>query len=158
MSDEKLMGQAIQIDEALDLNIIAQNGPRTVEETLNAMLEGLKGAPALRCGRDRASEARQEMAVAMKVQICRPAPARSISRFRNCGARPSRRPSSTLSPWQKLVEEALIQHVFGGGFQFGAWRTSPRPSPGTRVSPSTVSNLNKKIMPRSKAELWGGSR
>jgi transposase-like protein len=57
---------------------------------------------------------------------------------------------------ESSVEEALIE-MYLAGFRSGGWRTSPKRcgAPGSvasRISPSTVSNLNKKIY--AKIEAW----
>ena len=96
MSDEKPMGQVIQIDEARIRDHLGEMVRGTVEETLNAMLD----AEADRlCGAGVTSAARlgRIPGLAATSGRCRPAPARSISRFRSCGARPSRRRSSSAT-------------------------------------------------------------
>ena len=47
MSDEKTMGQVIQIDEARTRDHLGEMVRGTVEETLNTML-GCRGGPAMR--------------------------------------------------------------------------------------------------------------
>ena len=88
MSDEKPMGQVIQIDEVRIRDHLGEMVRGTVEETLNAMLDA-EADQLCGAGRYERSQARQ-------IGRCRPAPARSISRSRSCGARPSRRQSSNI--------------------------------------------------------------
>ena len=92
MSDENPMGQVIQIDEARIRDHLGEMVRGTVKETLNALLDA-EGRPAL-WGWPVTSAARLgrtlELAVCTSGR-CRPAPARSISRYRSCGARPLRR-------------------------------------------------------------------
>jgi hypothetical protein len=88
MSDEKPMGQVIQIDEARIRDHLGEMVRGTVEETLNAMLDG--GA-----GRYERSQAWQDTR-ARSYDRDAAAPARSISRSRSYGARPSRRQSSNV--------------------------------------------------------------
>ena len=77
MSDEKSMGQVIQIDEARIRDHLGEMVRGTVEETLNAMLDAeadrLCGA-----GRYERNEARQELGLAAMIARRKPAPARSI--------------------------------------------------------------------------------
>ena len=95
MSDEKPMGQVIQIDEARIRDHLGEMVRGTVEETLNAMLDA--EADQL-CGAGRYDAARLGRTPGLAVTIgrCRPAPARSTSRSRSYGARPSRRQSSNV--------------------------------------------------------------
>ena len=74
MSDENPMGQVIQIDEA------------RIRDHLGEMV---RGTVAARLGRIPGLAAMNEH--------CRPALARSTLRFRSCGARLSRRPSSSAT-------------------------------------------------------------
>jgi transposase-like protein len=92
MSDEKTMGQVIQIDEARIRDHLGEMVRGTVEETLNAMLDAeadrLCGA-----GRYERSEARQDTrAGSYERTLHTPKRAMSASRCRSCGGRPSRRP------------------------------------------------------------------
>ena len=92
MSDEKPMGQVIQIDEARIRDHLGEMVRGTVEETLNAMLDAeadrLCGA-----GRYERSQARQDTRAGSYIGRCRPAPGKLISRSRSYGDRPSRRQS-----------------------------------------------------------------
>ena len=96
MSDEKAMGQVIQIDEARIRDHLGEMVRGTVEETLNAMLDaeadrfaGPDVTSAAKLGRIRGLAATSER--------CRPVLAKLVSRFRSCGARPSRRRSSSVT-------------------------------------------------------------
>jgi len=155
MSDEKTMGQVIQIDEARIRDHLGEMVRGTVEETLNAMLD----AEADRlCGAARyeRSEARQDTRAgsyertlhtkAGDVSLNIPKLRRQtfetaiIERYR-------RRESS--------VEEALIE-MYLAGVSVRRVEDITEALWGTRVSPSTVSNLNKKIY--AKIEAWRNRR
>jgi len=155
MSDEKTMGQVIQIDEARIRDHLGEMVRGTVEETLNAMLD----AEADRlCGAARyeRSEARQDTRAgsygrtlhtkAGEVSLSIPKLRRQtfetaiIERYR-------RRESS--------VEEALIE-MYLAGVSVRRVEDITEALWGTRVSPSTVSNLNKKIY--AKIEAWRNRR
>jgi len=155
MSDEKTMGQIIQIDEARIRDHLGEMVRGTVEETLNAMLD----AEADRlCGAARyeRSEARQDTRAgsyertlhtkAGDVSLNIPKLRRQtfetaiIERYR-------RRESS--------VEEALIE-MYLAGVSVRRVEDITEALWGTRVSPSTVSNLNKKIY--AKIEAWRNRR
>jgi transposase-like protein len=153
MSDEKTMGQVIQIDEARTRDHLGEMVRGTVEETLNEMLD----AEADRlCGAARyeRSQARQDTRAgsyertlhtkAGDVSLNIPKLRRQIFE-RAIIERYRRRESS--------VEEALIEYLAGVSVRRvediteALW--------GTQVSPSTVSNLNKKRVkkPRSLSLL-----
>jgi len=155
MSDEKTMGQIIQIDEARIRDHLGEMVRGAVEETLNAMLD----AEADRlCGAARyeRSEARQDTRAgsyertlhtkAGDVSLNIPKLRRQtfetaiIERYR-------RRESS--------VEEALIE-MYLAGVSVRRVEDITEALWGTRVSPSTVSNLNKKIY--AKIEAWRNRR
>jgi transposase-like protein len=155
MSDEKTMGQVIQIDEARIRDHLGEMVRGTVEETLNAMLDAeanrLCGA-----GRYERSQARQDTRAgsyertlhtkAGDVSLNIPKLRRQtfetaiIERYR-------RRESS--------VEEALIE-MYLAGVSVRRVEDITEALWGTRVSPSTVSNLNKKIY--AKIEAWRNRR
>jgi hypothetical protein len=147
MSDDdglKAMGQVIQIDEARIRDHLGEMVRGTVEETLNALLDAeadrLCGA-----GRYERSQGRQDTragsyerslhTVAGEVNLKVPKLRRQtfetaiIERYR-------RRESS--------VEEALIE-MYLAGISVRRVEDITEALWGTRVSPSTVSNLNKKI-------------
>ena len=148
MSDEKPMGQVIQIDEARIRDHLGELVRGTVEETLNAMLDA-EADQLCGAGRYERSQARQDTRAgsyertlqtsAGEVNLKVPKLRRQtfetaiIDRYR-------RRESS--------VEEALIEmYLAGVSASGGGHHRGPL---GTRVSPSTVSNLNKRSTPRSK--------
>src|SRR6478736_2111962 len=158
MSDEdgvKAMGQVIQIDEARIRDHLGEMVRGTVEETLNALLDAeadrLCGA-----GRYERSQGRQDTragsyerslhTVAGEVNLRVPKLRRQtfetaiIERYR-------RRESS--------VEEALIE-MYLAGISVRRVEDITEALWGTRVSPSTVSNLNKKIY--AKIEAWRNRR
>ena len=107
MNDEKAMGQVIQIDEARIRDHLGEMVRGTVEETLNAMLDA--EADQL-CGQHITNVAKlgRIPALAAMNGRCRPAPARLISRFRSCGARPLRLRSSNATGGGRSQVEELI--------------------------------------------------
>jgi putative transposase len=151
MNGENAMGQVIQIDEARIRDHLGEMVRGTVEETLNALLDAeadrLCGA-----GRYERSEGRQDTRagnyertletragdVTLKVPKLRRQTFETaiIERYR-------RRESS--------VEEALIE-MYLAGISVRRVEDITEALWGTRVSPSTVSNLNKKIY--AKIEAW----
>ena len=155
MSDEKTMGQVIQIDEARIREHLGEMVRGTVEETLNAMLEA-EADQLCGAGRYERSKARQDTRagnyertlqtqageVSLKVPKLRRQTFETaiIERYR-------RRESS--------VEEALIE-MYLAGISVRRVEDITEALWGTRVSPSTVSNLNKKIY--AKIEAWRNRR
>src|SRR5256714_7676286 len=151
MSDEKPMGQVIQIDEGRLRDHLGEMVRGTVEETLNALLDAeadrLCGA-----GRYERSQGRQDTlagsyerslhTVAGEVNLRVPKLRRQtfetaiIERYR-------RRESS--------VEEALIE-MYLAGVSVRRVEDITEALWGTRVSPSTGSDLNKKIY--GTIEAW----
>src|ERR1700733_662051 len=151
MSDEKQMGQGIQIDEARIRDHLGEMVRGTVEETLNAMLDA-EADQLCGAGRYERSQARQDtrdgsydrtlQTSAGEVNLKVPKLRRQtfetaiIERYH-------RREAS--------VEKALIEMYLAGvcvrrveDITEALW--------GTRVSPSTVSDLNKKIY--ATIEIW----
>src|SRR6202167_2480314 len=155
MSDEKPMGQVIQIDEARIRDHLGEMVRGTVEETLNAMLDA-EAHQLCGAGRYERSQARQDTRagsyertlqtsageVSLKVPKLRRQTFETaiIERYR-------RRESS--------VEEALIE-MYLAGVSVRRVEDITEALWGTRVSPSTVSNLNKKIY--TKIEAWRNRR
>src|ERR1700676_4073640 len=151
----KAMGQVIQIDEARIRDHLGEMVRGTVEETLNALLDAeadrLCGA-----GRYERTQGRQDTragsyerslhTVAGEVNLKVPKLRRQtfetaiIERYR-------RRESS--------VEEALIE-MYLAGISVRRVEDITEALGGTRVSPSTVSNLNQKIY--AKIEAWRNRR
>jgi putative transposase len=149
--ETKPMGQVIQIDEARIRDHLGEMVRGTVEEALNAMLDAeadrLCGA-----GRYERSEARKDTRagsyersletragqVSLKIPKLRRQTFETaiIERYQ-------RRESS--------VEEALIE-MYLAGVSVRRVEDITEALWGTRVSPSTVSNLNKKIY--AKIEAW----
>ena len=154
MSDENPMGQVIQIDEARIRDHLGEMVRGTVEETLNAMLDAEQ--TALRRRPLSTSKARQDTRAgsyertlqtsAGEVNLKIPKLRRQtfetaiIERYR-------RRESS--------VEESLIE-MYLAGISVRRVEDITEALWGTRVSPSTVSNLNKKIY--AKIEAWRNRR
>jgi transposase-like protein len=155
MSDENPMGQVIQIDEARIRDHLGEMVRGTVEETLNAMLDA-EADQLCGAGRYERSQARQDTRagsyertlqtsageVSLKVPKLRRQTFETaiIERYR-------RRESS--------VEEALIE-MYLAGVSVRRVEDITEALWGTRVSPSTVSNLNKKIY--TKIEAWRNRR
>ena len=155
MSDEKTMGQVIQIDEARIRDHLGEMVRGTVEETLNAMLDA-EADQLCGAGRYERSKARQDTRagsyertlhtkagdVSLKIPKLRRQTFETaiIERYR-------RRESS--------VEEALIE-MYLAGISVRRVEDITEALWGTRVSPSTVSNLNKKIY--AKIEAWRNRR
>src|SRR3974390_1469684 len=151
MSDENPMGQVIQIDEARIRDHLGEMVRGTVEETLNAMLDA-EADQLCGAGRYERSQARQDTRagsydrtlqtsageVNLKVPKLRTQTFETaiIERYR-------RRESS--------VEEALIE-MYLAGVSVLRVEDSTEALWGTRVSPSTVSDLNKKIY--GTIEAW----
>src|SRR5665213_1908843 len=151
MSDEKTMGQVIQIDEARIRDHLGEMVRGTVEETLNAMLEA-EADQLCGAGRYERSQARQDTRAgsyerslqtsAGEVNLKVPKLRRQtfetaiIERYR-------RRESS--------VEEALVE-MYLAGISVRRVEDITEALWGTRVSPSTVSNLNQKIY--KQIEEW----
>src|SRR4249919_2638741 len=144
MGDENPMGQVIQIDEARIRDHLGEMVRGTVEETLNAMLDA-EADQLCGAGRYERSQARQDTRAgsydrtlqtsAGEVNLKVPKLRRQtfetaiIERYR-------RRESS--------VEEALIE-MYLAGVSVRRVEDITEALWGTRVSPSTVSDLNKKI-------------
>ena len=155
MVDEKPMGQVIQIDETRIRDHLGEMVRGTVEETLNAMLDA-EADQLCGAGRYERSQARQDTRAgsyertlqtsAGEVNLKIPKLRRQtfetaiIERYR-------RRESS--------VEEALIE-MYLAGISVRRVEDITEALWGTRVSPSTVSNLNKKIY--AKIEAWRNRR
>jgi putative transposase len=151
MSDERPMGQVIQIDEARIRDHLGEMVRGTVEETLNALLDA-EADRLCNAQRYERSDARQDSRagsyertlhtkagdVSLKVPKLRRQTFETaiIERYR-------RRESS--------VEEALIE-MYLAGISVRRVEDITEALWGTRVSPSTVSNLNKKIY--AKIEAW----
>src|SRR5512143_393976 len=151
MSDEKSMGQVIQIDEARIRDHLGEMVRGTVEETLNAMLDA-EADQLCGAGRYERSKARQDTRagsyertlhtkagdVSLKVPKLRQQTFETaiIERYR-------RRESS--------VEEALIE-MYLAGVSVRRVEDITEALWGTRVSPPTVSDLNKKIY--GTIEAW----
>src|SRR5215218_8874895 len=83
---------------------------------------------------------------------CRPALARSISRCPSCGARPSRPRSSNATAGGRVQSRKRWSRCNLAGISVRRVEDITEALWGTRVSPSTVSNLNKKIY--AKIEAW----
>src|SRR3954469_735645 len=147
----KAMGQVIQIDEARIRDHLGEMVRGTVEETLNALLdaeadrlcgagryERSQGRQDTRAGSYRRKLATQAGEVTLKVPKLRQQTFETaiIERYR-------RRESS--------VEEALIE-MYLAGVSVRRVEDITEALWGTRVSPSTVSDLNKKIY--GTIEAW----
>ena len=155
MSDEKTMGQVIQIDEARIRDHLGEMVRGTIEETLNAMLEA-EADQLCGAGRYERSQARQDTRAgsyerslqtsAGEVNLKVPKLRRQT--FETAIIERYRRRESSL-------EEALIE-MYLAGISVRRVEDITEALWGTRVSPSTVSNLNKKIY--AKIETWRNRR
>ena len=87
---------------------------------------------------------------------CGPAPARSILRFRRCGARPSRRRSSSVTAGGRVRSRKALIEIYLAGISVRRVEDITEALWGARVSPSTVSNPNKRIY--AKIEAWRNRR
>jgi putative transposase len=148
MSDEKTMGQVIQIDEARIRDHLGEMVRGTVEETLNAMLDAeadrLCGA-----GRYERNEGRQDTGagsyertlhtkagdVSLRIPKLRRQTFETaiIERYRRC--------------------ESSVEEMYLAGVSVRRVEDITEALWGTRVSPSTVSNLNKKIYAKIDASV-----
>src|SRR3954447_21556169 len=84
MSDEKPMGQVIQIDEARIRDHLGELVRGTVEETLNAMLDA-EADQLCGAGRYERSQARQDTRAGSYERTLQTSAGGLISRFRSCG-------------------------------------------------------------------------
>ena len=127
MSDEKPMGQVIQIDEARIRDHLGEMVRGTVEETLNAMLDA-EADQLCGAGRYERSEARQDTRAgsyertlqtsAGEVNLKVPKLRRQTLRRRSSNAIAGARARSRKR-WSRCIWQA---------FRCGEWRTSPRRS------------------------------
>ena len=145
------MGQVIQIDEGRSWDHLCAMVRGTVEETLNAMLDAeadrLRGA-----ARYERSEQRQDTRAGSYErtletragEVTLTVPKLRQQTFKTAIIERYRRRES-------LVEESLIE-MYLAGVSVRRVEDITESLWGTRVSPSTVSNLNKKI--NAKIEAW----
>jgi putative transposase len=151
MSDEKPMGQVIQIDEARIRDHLGEMVRGTVEEMLDAEANQLCGA-----GRYERSETRQVTRAGSYERTLQPSAGEvslKVPKLR-------RQTFETAiieryRPRESSVEEALIE-MYLAGISVRRVEDITEALWGTRVSPSTVSNLNKKIY--AKIEAWRNRR
>ena len=142
MSDEKPMGQVIQIDEVRIRDHLGEMVRGTVEETLNALLDA-EADQLCGAGRYERSQARQDTRAgsydrtlqtsAGEVNLKIPKLRRQT--FETAISERYRRRESS-------VEESLIE-MYLAGISVRRVEDITEALWGTRVSPSTVSNLNK---------------
>src|ERR1700750_1200541 len=151
MSDENPMGQVIQIDEARIRDHLGEMVRGTVEETLNAMLDAeadrLCGA-----GRYERSEARQDTRAGSYERTLH-TKAGDVS-LRIPKLRRQTFETAIIERYRRgesSVEEALIE-MYLAGVSVRRVEDITEALWGTRVSPSTVSDLNKKIY--GTIEAW----
>ncbi|WP_434220958.1 IS256 family transposase, partial [Paralimibaculum aggregatum] len=145
------MGQVIQIDEARIRDHLGEMVRGTVEEALNAMLDAeadrLCGA-----GRYERSEARKDTRAGSyerKLETRAGEVSLKMPKLRR-----QRFETAIIERYQRRessVEEALIE-MYLAGVSVRRVEDIAEALWGTRVSPSTVSNLNKKIY--AKIEAW----
>ena len=96
MSDEKPMGQVIQIDEARIRDHLGEMVRGTVEETLNAMLDA-EADQLCGAGRYERSEARQDTRAGSYERTLQTSAGDVNLKIRSCGARPLRPRSSNAT-------------------------------------------------------------
>ncbi len=150
-SGAKPMGQVIQIDEAKIRDHLGEMVRGTVEEALNAMLDA-EADQLCGAGRYERSEARRntraghyERALETRAgEVSLKVPKLRRQTFETAIIERYRRRESS-------VEEALIE-MYLAGVSVRRVEDITEALWGTRVSPSTVSNLNKKIY--AKIEAW----
>ncbi|MEY9365286.1 putative transposase [Bradyrhizobium yuanmingense] len=155
MNDGNAMGQVIQIDEARIRDHLGEMVRGTVEETLNAMLEA-EADQLCGAGRYERSPARQDTRAGSYERTLQTkagdvnlkVPKLRRQTFETAIIERSRRRESS-------VEEALIE-MYLAGISVRRVEDITEALWGTRVSPSTVSNLNKKIY--TKIEAWRNRR
>src|SRR5947207_1605867 len=151
MSDEKPMGQVIQIDEARIRDHLGEMVRGTVEETLNAMLDA-EADQLCGAGRYERNEARQDTRAGSYERTLRTSagegnlkvPKLRRQTFETAIIERYRRRESS-------VEEALVE-MYLAGVSVRCVEDITEALWGTRVSPSTVSELNKKIY--GTIEAW----
>src|SRR3954452_7380452 len=151
MNEAKPMGQGIQIDEARIRGHLGEMVRGTVEEALNAMLDA-EADPLCGAGRYERSEGRKdtraghyERALETRAgQVSLKVPKLRRQTFETAIIERYRRRESS-------VEEGLIE-MYLAGVSVRRVEDITEALWGTRVSPSTVSNLNKKIY--VKIEAW----
>src|SRR6187455_3784148 len=149
--ETKPMGQVIQIDEARIRDHLGEMVRGTVEEALNAMLDA-EADQLCGAGRYERSEARKDTRAGSYErpldtragQVSLKIPKLRRQTFETAIVERYRRRESS-------VEEALIE-MYLAGVSVRRVEDITEALWGTRVSPSTVSNLNKKIY--AKIEAW----
>ena len=149
--ETKPMGQVIQIDEGRIRDHLGEMVRGTVEEALNAMLD----AEADRlCGASRyeRNEARQDTRAGHDARRLETKTGKVNLKVPNL--RRQTFETAIIERYQRRessVEEALIE-MYLAGVSVRRVEDITEALWGTRVSPSTVSNLNKKIY--AKIEAW----
>ena len=150
------MGQVIKIDEARIRDHLGEMVRGTVEETLNAMLDAeadeLCGAGRYERSADRVdtragSYDRTLHTSAGEVKLKVPKLRQQV--FETAIIERYRRREAS-------VEESLIE-MYLAGVSVRLVEDITEALWGTRVSPATVSNLNKKIYAKIEVPLWQGS-
>ena len=109
-------------------------------------------APAVMNGARRG----RTLELAATIGRCRPAPGKLISRSRSYGDRPSRRQSLNVIAGGRARSRSSLIEMYLAGISVRRVEDITEALWGTRVSPSTVSNLNKKIY--AKIEAWRNRR
>ncbi len=150
-AETKSMGRVIQIDEARIRDHLGEMVRGTVEEALNAMLDA-EADQLCGAGRYERSETRKdtragsyERSLETRTgQVSLKIPKLRRQTFETANIERYRRRESS-------VEEALIE-MYLAGVSVRRFEDITEALRGTRVSPSTVSNLNKKIY--AKIEAW----
>ena len=115
MSDEKPMGQVIQIDEGRIRDHLGEMVRGTVEETLNAMLDA-EADQLCGAGRYERSQARQDTRAGSYHRTLQTSAGEVNLRSRSYGARPSRRQSSNVIAGARARRGVPDRDVPGGDF------------------------------------------
>lgn len=147
--NETGMGEVIQIDEARIRDHLGEMVRGTVEEALNAMLDA-EADLLCNAGRYERTEARRDTRAGSYLQSLETKAGKvdlKVPKLRRQTFE-----TAIIERYQRRdtsVEEALIE-MYLAGVSVRRFEDITEALWGTRVSPSTVSNLNKKLMRRSK--------
>ena len=142
MSDEKPMGQVIQIDEARIRDHLGELVRGTVEETLNAMLDA-EADQLCGAGRYERSQARQDTRAGSYERTLQTSAGEVNLKVLKLRRQTFETAIIDYRRRESSVEEALIE-MYLAGILVRRVEDITEALWGTRVSPSTVSNLNKR--------------
>ena len=157
MSDEKPMGQVIQIDEARIRDHLGELVRGTVEETLNAMLDA-EADQLCGAGRYERSQARQDTWAGSYERTLQTSAGGSKSQgSKSCAARPLRRRLSTGTAAARVGRGGDDRDLSGGHFGAACGRHH-RALWGTRVSPAQCRTSTRRSTLRSTPGGTAASR